>query len=331
MATVSIDSLENFNGQPVEIFELEEGIQSTDVAYKIVIDFWEEEETGEDYSAKLEKLCESDLVGELKNLVLGNWIEEYGEDDVDNIKDAIAILIENAEKFTSLEGLMIGDIFYEESELSWIFYDDMSALWAAFPNLKILHVRGAGGLKLGKIKHDNLEKFILESAGTSQNVALELAKAELPKLQYLELWLGDERHADGEEVLEHDLTLIFNNSFPSLKSVAILNSSLGFKMIRSIKETSLINQLTSLDLSGGTLGDETIGELLDENLQQIDTLDISLNYFSNETVQKLQGLYKNVIADGQKKAGKDIKLEDCEDEDDFFSKIRYERYIEIGE
>lgn len=331
MATVSINSLENFNGQSVEVFDLEEGVTSIDVAYKIVIDHYEEEETGEDYAAKIEKLCDSDQVGKLKNIVLGNWIEEYGEDDVDNIKDAIAILIENASKFTALEGLMIGDIFYEESELSWIFYDDMSALWNAFPNLKILHIRGAAGLKLGKIKHDKLEKFILESAGTAQNIALELAKAELPKLESLELWLGANRHTEGSQVSEHDLTLLFNNSFPALKAVAILNSELGFRTIRSVKNTSLLKQLRLLDFSGGILGDEAVKELIDDSLQQVETLDISYNYFSDEAVKKLQNIYTNVIAKGQKIAKKDIKLEECEDENDFFSQVEYERYIEISE
>ena len=53
--------------------------------------------------------------------------------------------------------------------------------------------------------------------------------------------------------------------------------------------------------------------------------------FLHSLLSLLQKLYTNVIADGQKVASKEIKLDDCKDEDDFFSKIEYERYIEISE
>ncbi len=57
----------------------------------------------------------------------------------------------------------MGDITYEECEVSWINQADMSPLLAAYPQLEVFRVRGGTGLAFSKIKHAHLTELGVET------------------------------------------------------------------------------------------------------------------------------------------------------------------------
>lgn len=51
-------------------------------------------------------------------------------------------IVDNKEKFAHVDSLFVGDMDYEECEVSWILQGNYSALWAAMPQLKSLTIKG---------------------------------------------------------------------------------------------------------------------------------------------------------------------------------------------
>ena len=55
-------------------------------------------------------------------------------------------LINARGRLTGLRGLFLGDIPYEDCEISWINQTDLTPLFAAFPRLEHFRSRGGEGL-----------------------------------------------------------------------------------------------------------------------------------------------------------------------------------------
>ena len=89
---------------------------------------WEDYEDG-DKNAKTmiaDILADGEL-GQLEELVIGCWGESW-ENSAQSIIDG---LVENKDKFAGIKSLFVGDMDYEECEVSWIEQADYGALWAA--------------------------------------------------------------------------------------------------------------------------------------------------------------------------------------------------------
>ena len=99
-----------------------------------------------------EILADPDFPG-LEYLVIGSWGSAY-EDGCQEIIDGI---VDHADRFSHITKLFIGNMDYEECEVSWIIQGNYSRLWAAMPQLKELTIMGSTDLDLGQIAHDNLE------------------------------------------------------------------------------------------------------------------------------------------------------------------------------
>ncbi|XKK38794.1 hypothetical protein HFP72_30790 [Nocardiopsis sp. ARC36] len=75
-------------------------------------------------------------------LVIGDWGFEEGSDiSSRGLRDA---LIAHAPALPALRSLFLGDITFEENEISWIQHCDMAPLLAAYPHLEEFTVRGVG-------------------------------------------------------------------------------------------------------------------------------------------------------------------------------------------
>ena len=105
-------------------------------------------------------LADPDFPG-LTGLVIGDWGDTW-EDSCQEILDGIT---ENKEKFSHIEELFIGDMDYEECEVSWIIQGNYSKLWAAMPQLKALTIKGSTDLELGEICHEGLESLTIICGG----------------------------------------------------------------------------------------------------------------------------------------------------------------------
>ena len=116
-------------------------------------DYDQYEDEGKSAAALVEEILEDPDLPGLKEIIIGNWGGAW-EEDCQALLDGI---VENADRFANVERLFVGDMDYEECEVSWIMQGDYSRLWAALPGLKALTIKGSMDLELGEIVHEGLE------------------------------------------------------------------------------------------------------------------------------------------------------------------------------
>lgn len=220
----------------------------------------------------------------IDKLIIGDWGGAY-EDSCQALIDAIA---DNADKFSHITSLFVGDMDYEECEISWIIQGDYSRIWEAMPQLKEITVKGSTDLKLGKIKHSNLESLTIICGGLGSDVIKEIEEAELPELKKLLVYIGSENYGfDGDA--DTVRSLLANSDFPELEYLGIADSEIQDELTAVVLDCKYIDSITTLDLSCGTITDKG-GELLLKKLPELKNLkklDLSYNYLSDEMKEKL--------------------------------------------
>lgn len=220
----------------------------------------------------------------IDKLIIGDWGGAY-EDSCQAVLDAIA---DNADKFSHITSLFVGDMDYEECEISWIIQGDYSRIWEAMPQLKEITVKGSTDLKLGKIKHSNLESLTIICGGLGSDVIKEIEEAELPELKKLLVYIGSDNYGfDGDA--DTVRSLLANSDFPELEYLGIADSEIQDELTAVVLDCKYIDSITTLDLSCGTITDKG-GELLLKKLPELKNLkklDLSYNYLSDEMKEKL--------------------------------------------
>ena len=220
----------------------------------------------------------------IDKLIIGDWGGAY-EDSCQALLDDIA---DNADKFSHITSLFVGDMDYEECEISWIIQGDYSRIWEAMPQLKEITVKGSTDLKLGKIKHSNLESLTIICGGLGSDVIKEIEEAELPELKKLLVYIGSENYGfDGDA--DTVRSLLANSDFPKLEYLGIADSEIQDELTAVVLDCKYIDRITTLDLSCGTITDKG-GELLLKKLPELKNLkklDLSYNYLSDEMKEKL--------------------------------------------
>ena len=230
----------------------------------------------------------------IDKLIIGDWGGAY-EDSCQAVLDAIA---DNADKFSHITSLFVGDMDYEECEISWIIQGDYSRIWEAMPQLKEITVKGSTDLKLGKIKHSNLESLTIICGGLGSDVIKEIEEAELPELKKLLVYIGSENYGfDGDA--DTVRSLLANSDFPELEYLGIADSEIQDELTAVVLDCKYIDSITTLDLSCGTITDKG-GELLLKKLPELKNLkklDLSYNYLSDEMKDKLTAAAPGVEMD----------------------------------
>jgi len=231
------------------------------------------------------KFLALDGVNEIDTLVIGCWGEAYEEDS----SVVVNLLAEHTKQLPKLRHLFIGDLQLEEAEVSWIQQSDISAVYAAFPSLKTLKVRGGEGLSLGTVSHSTLESLIIETGGLDKSVIEQISSAELPQLKHVELWLGDDNY--GCNIEEADLKLFLDaigQRLPSLSYLGLCNYYLSDTLAKLVSENGFPETVTTLDLSMGNLSDEGGQHLLDsDKLSKLQHLDLTHHYLSDEMISSI--------------------------------------------
>lgn len=201
------------------------------------------------------------------------------------------------EKLLNLKALFIGDWGEHQFRKSKIDVLGIRKLLEAYPNLEVLQVRGRFSeysLECGGLRHKNLKTLIIETADLNNYNLTEIGIIDLPKLEYLEIWLG--RQAGVENlgfILTHD-------SFPNLKYLGLKSGEQTDKIAQAIINAPVLKHLSVLDLSMGTLTDNGVEALLNcPEIEQLHTLDISYNAVSEGAIAYLSELSCNLIADNQ--------------------------------
>jgi hypothetical protein len=118
----------------------------------------------------------------------------------------------------------------------------------------------------------------------------EILHSHLPKLEHLELWLGDDFYGF-DFGLEELLPLFQGDDFPSLTYLGLRDSVITDEIAQAIAHAPILDQLDELDLSMGTLGDEGAAALLaSDKVRELKRLNLSHHYCSKAMMNQLKTL-----------------------------------------
>lgn len=253
---------------------------------KYWLEYEEYEEQGLEPDHVIEKILADPEFPGLHELIIGDWGAWEG-----SCQPIIDGIVERADTFAHIEKLFIGDMDYEECEVSWINQGNYSSLWAALPGLRELTIKGSQDLELGEISHENLEALTIICGGLGSDVIASIQKAKLPSLKKLLLYIGVDNYGfDGDADTIKDL--LEGADFPSLTYLGIVDSEIQDELTEVVLASKYMGQISTLDLSMGTLTDEG-GALLLEKLPaypNVKTLDVHYHYLTDEMMEKLENL-----------------------------------------
>lgn len=208
--------------------------------------------------------------------------------------------LENKEKFSHIKSLFIGDMDFEECEVSWIVQGNYEKLFEAMPQLEKLTIKGSTGLSLGKVNAPNLRSFEIICGGLPQEVIQSIRDAKLPELEELRLYFGVEDYGfDGS--IEDVKELLEQSDFPKLQILGLCDSEIQDEICEAVLASKYIKQIERLELSMGSLTDKG-GQLLLDKLPEfpnIKELDLHYHYLSDEMMEKLENLPIEVDIDEQ--------------------------------
>ncbi len=278
---------------------------SGDKVYRLALEYDDERKMPDLFDQFLQSADKS----KLDALVIGMWGEPYEE----SADDIIAALVARAPELPALRALFIGDMTFEECEISWIVQGDYTPLLNAYPKLEELRIRGAQDLSLEPVTHTALRKLTIESGGLPSEVVESLIGSSLPALEHLEVWLGSDGYGfDGDVELYR--RLLGALAGPSLRYLGLRDSEITDELAQWLAGEEIVGRLHTLDLSLGTLGDDGARALLDSpHVRSLRRLDLSHHYISAQVQESLKALPLEVV------------LDDAQEDDDG------ERYVAVGE
>lgn len=284
------ERVETFYGGKVEDCDPGEKLGKTSgTIYRLTLeDAYDAEMRGEHLSDLLARLLDEPVAARATGLVIGTW--EAAATDATGAERIVAALVAARDRLPSLRALFLGDITQEECEISWIQQTDVSPVLAAFPALECLRIRGGTGLVLGTPRHEALRELIVESGGLAAQVVRGILAGHLPRLEHLELWLGDQGY--GATTTVEDLAPILEGTaLPALRYLGLRNSDIADALADALAKAPIVGRIQTLDLSLGNLSDEGAKALLESPaVRSLRKLDLHHHYLSDTMVAALAGL-----------------------------------------
>lgn len=258
----------------------------------------------------IEEIMHDPELSSLDEIVIGSWGNAWDDQD-EGSQALIDGIVANKDKFSHIKSLFVGDMDYEECEVSWIIQADYSKLWQALPQLEKLRIKGSQELELGEIAHDNLKHLEIICGGLPAYVFESIQKAKLPALETLILYIGVDNYGfDGNKATIQ--TLLEKSDFPKLTYLGLTDSEIQDEVTEIALNSKYMDQLSALDLSMGSLSDKG-GQLLLERIPQfpnIKKLELEYHFMSEEMMKKLQAL-----------EGVDVNVDDPQEEDEYDGEI----------
>ncbi|MFE9973156.1 STM4015 family protein [Streptomyces hirsutus] len=309
----SVSHLEKFHGLPVLTFPQASSADPlpadpASVAWRMQCGMYTGDEASDDY---WNRFTETVPLEQVRALVIGSaW---YGSDGWPD--DAVEKLVGLSSRLTGLEALFLGDLEFEESEISWITQSDVAPLLQAYPRLRELGVRGSEDLAFPAVRHEGLRTLRFETGGLPASVVRNVAASDLPSLECLELWLGDENY--GCDTTVEDLRpLLTGERLPSLRHLGLQNSRFQDEIAAAVAHAPVVPRLASLRLSMGALGDEGAAALLSgQPLTHLRFLDLHHHYLSDAMMLR--------VWDALEPAGVRVDLSEQEKDDEMDEGTRY--------
>lgn len=256
---------------------------------------------------QLTSLLQDSQAGKLEALVFGLWGE--GDDS----SEIVNSLVDAKNQLTNLKAIFIGDIHYEENEISWIEQSDISPILRAYPQLEILQIRGGDGLQFNApVRHNNLRALIIETGGLKPETVAQICNMNLPGLEHLELWFGSDSYG-GDCTVVDVKPILEDVVFPNLNYLGLRNSQFSNDIAEAVVKSPLIESISVLDLSLGHLTDKGAEFLLNcSAVNELDILNLSEDCLSEEMVNELSALNCQLLAENQSKDYEDEEYEDEE-------------------
>ncbi|WP_433473361.1 STM4015 family protein [Spirillospora sp. CA-142024] len=230
---------------------------------------------------------------EVTALIIGYWGASYD----DGAADPVALLTEAAASFPKLRALFVGDITGEEAEISWIEHSDITPLFAGFPGLERLDVRGAQGLVLDPVKSDRLKVLRFESGGLPARIVRAVGASELPNLERLDLWLGEENYG-GDTAVADLAPFLGGDRLPALRHLGLEDSEIQDEIAAAVAGAPVVARLESLSLAMGVLTDQGAEALLSgQPLTHLRKLDLHHHFLSDAMVERVRAALPGVEVD----------------------------------
>jgi hypothetical protein len=283
--------LEEFHDRKVVDFENADSWEGPQVAYRLREEYEDEVKIGD----RLAALLGVPGCDQLSALIIGAW---SGAVEGTDSSKTVAELVTAAPRLPGLRHLFLGDMTFEESELSWINQSDLGPLLRAFPGLESLHVRGGACLSFSKTVHQGLRELVIQTGGLARSAIRDIFVCEFPSLEHLELFFGEENYGfdGGVEDLQ---PLLSGRLFPKLKYLGLMNSVIANDIAAVLVNSPIAARVESIDLSLGNLDDEGVRSLLGLSAHsQLKRLNISHHYASEQAVAALaKALSFEVVAE----------------------------------
>ncbi|MEM8531890.1 MAG: STM4015 family protein [Chloroflexota bacterium] len=276
------------NGQSIRDWHSEQGGYSPEYSVYRVRVSHEEIATGHRWVDQFVAFLEAAETEKVTGLVVGAWSDVFG--DPNEVVPIAQALVDACDRLPNLNAIFFGDIIAEECNMAWIHLSNLVPLLSAYPDLTYFGVRGASGLSLGSLGHEKLQTLVVESGGSDVQVVRAVTSAQLPALEHLELWLGDNSYDATAKV--DDLRPLFSGDlFPQLKYLGLRNSYIADEIAVAIASAPIIKQLDVLDLSLGMLSDRGAAALLASPVvAQLQKLDLHHHFCTEEMMERLQAL-----------------------------------------
>lgn len=287
------DLTEFYRSKRVVEFKMGGKAAGIDAVYRLAQDY-DSEESQEDLLADFFLKVPSESI---EALVIGAW-SNAAENGPDGFLDG---LIANKDRLGKLRALFVGDMTFEECEISWIIQSDYKPLLDAFPQLESLRVRGSTSLKFSPFEHSNLQELAIECGGLPSAVANDVADSKMPALRSLELWLGDDNYGFDGDVDTYRAVLAKIRP-ERLRYLGLRDSMISEQLAQWVAGEAWLGSLHTLDLSLGTIGDIGAKALFESaNLGNLERLDLSHHYISEAWQQKLRTLSCTVVLEDPQK------------------------------
>lgn len=232
----------------------------------------------------------------LQHITIGCWGESYDN----SAQPILDFFVDNQDRLRQLESIFVGDMDFEECEISWIEQGNYTEVIKSFPNLKKLQIKGSNGLTLSPLKHKNLEHLEIICGGLPSSVLNDIANSELPQLKTLILYLGVDQYGFNGSI-EDVKKILYKEKFPQLTYLGIVNSEIENEVVAAVLASDLLPQLETLSFGYGCLTDEGGNLLLTEKdkLAHLKTLDLTYHFLTDEMMEKLTALPMEVIVSEQ--------------------------------
>ena len=157
-----------------------------------------------------------------------------------------------------------------------------------------------------------LRRLLLRSGGLPKEALESLYTAELPSLESLEIWFGDENYG-GCGSIEAAAPFLVKETWPRLKHLGLCNAMFTNELCEKLSSASILPQLEQLDLSLGTMDKSGAKALLREpqRFAHLQRLNLRGNCLAPQIGKRLKTL--------------------CPDVDVRYQGHRNNRYVTVGE